>query len=687
MNQPRRNLPIRRAGVSFATALAGALAVGGVLPAALAADFSQGDTRASLDTTVTHGMAFRIGQRKDSLTGVNSDDGDRNYARGVISNTAKITSELDVDWRGRLGAFVRVQGFADFENRNRDRKHVALSREALDEVGDGFEVLDYYVAGAFDAGSVPVDFRLGSHVLNWGESTFIQNGINVINPFDVAKLRKPGAELRDGLLPVPMISASIAPFDALSLEGFYQLAWKETEVDPSGTYFSSNDYAAPGGRMGFLSRSDVPVSDKGGGLPVPPALLGAINADFAASGVMDCRIASPAPTFAGSDCEPERSPDFLGVARSPDRDPRDSGQYGIAMRILAENLDDTEFGFYFINHHSRLPLVSARYGTPDGYGSGLSAAGSVRAENSRTFQAVSGAVRQQAAMQIREGVVAQVPPGTPQPVIEQLVEAQLAAPETRLQLEETVRGRISGIAQLLAIDRYAGTARYFVEYPEDLKVFGFSFNTQLGSTGWALQGEYSFHLDSPLQLAEDHLFTQGLLPLAAALRSDPRAPALRGLLGGKLQGWIERDVSQIQATATRVFGPTFGADSLAFATEVALTRIHDMPGEDVAPLASGGAGNERADASSYGWRAAARLDYNNAFASARLSPYAQYQHDLNGSSALGGPFVEGRTAVTLGVGLGWLDRLRADLSVTLYGGSKNYLRDRDFVSFSTSYSF
>ena len=676
MNQPRRNLPIRRAGVSFATALAGALAVGGVLPAALAVDFSQGDTRASLDTTVTHGMAFRIGQRKDSLTGVNSDDGDKNYARGVISNTAKITSELDVDWRGRLGAFVRVQGFADFENRNRDRKHVALSREALDEVGDGFEVLDYYVAGAFDAGSVPVDFRLGSHVLNWGESTFIQNGINVINPFDVAKLRKPGAELRDGLLPVPMVSASIAPFDALSLEGFYQLAWKETEVDPSGTYFSTNDYAAPGGRMGFLSAPGV--SDKGGGLP--PEVLVPINADFAASGAVDCRITSLAPTFAGTGCEPEHSPDFLGVARSPDRDPRDSGQYGIAMRILAENLDDTEFGFYFINHHSRLPLVSARYGTLGGYRSGLSAAGIVGAGNSRTVEAVSSEVLRQAAMQIREGVVAEVPPGTPQPVIDQLVAAQLAAPETRRQLAETVGEQISGITRLLAIDRYAGTARYFVEYPEDLKVFGLSFNTQLGSTGWALQGEYSFHLDSPLQLAETHLFMQGLAPLGG----DPRA---LGLLGGKLQGWIERDVSQIQATATRVFGPTFGADSLAFATEVALTRIHDMPGGDVAPLASGGAGDELADASSWGWRAAARLDYNNAFASARLSPYAQYQHDLSGSSALGGPFVEGRTAVTLGVGLGWLDRLRADLSVTLYGGGNNYLSDRDFVSFSTSYSF
>ena len=34
-------------------------------------------------------------------------------------------------------------------------------------------------------------------MINWGESTFIQGGINAINPVDVSALRVPGAELRD----------------------------------------------------------------------------------------------------------------------------------------------------------------------------------------------------------------------------------------------------------------------------------------------------------------------------------------------------------------------------------------------------------------------------------------------------------------------------------------------------------
>ena len=43
---------------------------------------------------------------------------------------------------------------------------------------------------------MPGQIRVGDQVLNWGESTFIQNGISVINPFDVSKLRVPGAELK-----------------------------------------------------------------------------------------------------------------------------------------------------------------------------------------------------------------------------------------------------------------------------------------------------------------------------------------------------------------------------------------------------------------------------------------------------------------------------------------------------------
>ena len=37
----------------------------------------------------------------------------------------------------------------------------------------------------------------------------------------------------------------------------------------------------------------------------------------------------------------------------------------MALRYLAEDLNHTEFGFYFVNYHSRLPVVGVHAGTLD----------------------------------------------------------------------------------------------------------------------------------------------------------------------------------------------------------------------------------------------------------------------------------------------------------------------------------
>ena len=292
-------------------------------------------------------------------------------------------------------------------------------------------------------------------------------------------------------------------------------------------------------------------------------------------------------------------------------------------------------------------------------------------------------------------VTAAVPPGTPQSAIDSQVAAQLALPaiqqqiatEIRTQVQDQVSAQVRRIAPVLAIDRYGKTARYFVEYPEDLRVFGASFNTVLGVSGWALQGEYSFHPDTPLQRTEDSLFREGLLPLTETLAGNP-APELLAKLGTRLQGYVERDVSQLQVTATKVFGPVAGSDGMAFITEAAVTHVHNMPDDNVTPLDTAGISGEIADATSFGYRAAARLDYNNAIGAARLSPYAQFQHDVSGSSpGPSGPFVEGRAVLTLGVGLSYLERWRANVGYTMHAGSNNQLSDRDFVVTSLSYSF
>ena len=173
---------------------------------ARAVDLSSGDVEASLDTTVSYGVAVRVQkQDKDLIAKINDNDGNLNYKRGIISNAVKLTSDLDIRYQN-IGLFVRGTGFFDHENENGEREHTPLNDEAKALVGKDIDLLDAYVTANMDFDEVSVDVRFGKHVLNWGESTFIQNGINAVNPFDVSKLRVPGAELREALVAVPLVS-------------------------------------------------------------------------------------------------------------------------------------------------------------------------------------------------------------------------------------------------------------------------------------------------------------------------------------------------------------------------------------------------------------------------------------------------------------------------------------------------
>ncbi len=65
----------------------------------------------------------------------------------------------------------------------------------------------------------PAACAFGQQVINWGESTFIQGGINGANPIDVSRLRVAGAELKEAYLPVGMVWGSMQFNEAWSVEG------------------------------------------------------------------------------------------------------------------------------------------------------------------------------------------------------------------------------------------------------------------------------------------------------------------------------------------------------------------------------------------------------------------------------------------------------------------------------------
>ena len=693
----------------------GSAVLGGLLIAlpAQAIEFGEGEFQGSLDTTLSHGVTFRVEEREaraDDYRSANSNDGNLNYDRGLVSNTSKVTTEVDLSYRN-FGAFVRTSGFFDFENENGARDRTVLSSEARELVGKDYAVLDAYVTGAFEPGGTPVDFRLGRHVLNWGESTFITNGINAFNRFEVTKLRLPGSELREALAPISMVSVSAAPTDILSVEGFYQLDWEETVIDPVGSYFSTTDYAGPGARRAVINDPQFgPLLEPFGGdldqgFTFGP-LTQAMNADLQNYTVLHPQLgAVPLP----QPLQLEFDPEFMTVVRGPNREPRTSGQWGLALRYLAEDLNQTEFGFHFGRYHSRLPVLGARTGSREGIQAGLAAADAVSAESSHTVAAISADLSADVLPAVSQAVTADVMAA----VRAGLVDAAEAPALIEMRVGEEVRRRVGpyveqyvqGVAASLALDRYAETpdpfgsvGHYFVEYPEDIGFLGLSFNTVLGASGWALQGEYALHIDAPLQRAERTIIREGIGPMITALGLAAANPGdIPGYLGsyqpGIVEGAIRHNVSQVQATATKVFGPTLGADALVFVSEAAMMRVHGMADEPLESPArkrrlADDDTDADADATSWGYRMAMRLDYSNAIGAANVYPYLQWGHDVAGNSpAPSGSFAEGRTSLTIGLSVEYLSRWQANVGLTTYGGRRNVLYDRDFVSASIKYSF
>ncbi|MEI6053022.1 MAG: DUF1302 family protein, partial [Opitutaceae bacterium] len=308
--------------------LAGAVATLALITCATtshAFQFAYGELKGSFDSTLSVGAMYRLQDPSavyyatsnsfDGLPGiqtsVNTDDGNLNYKKGWVSELLKGSHDLELRYRNFAG-FARGYYFRDLKAEDTARTN--LGYQAKDRVVSGAELLDSYVVAKFEASNnIPIDVRFGRQVLSLGESTFIPNGINVINPVELSKLRVPGAELKEAFLPVNMLKASIGLTKDLTVEPFWLLEFRRNELEPAGTYFSTNDFASRGGQNVFLGFGSL--ADTG--------TLGAIPRDL-------------------------------------DREGNNFTQYGVAAHYQAHALNDNDIGLYYAKYHNRSPLISAR---------------------------------------------------------------------------------------------------------------------------------------------------------------------------------------------------------------------------------------------------------------------------------------------------------------------------------------
>lgn len=265
--------------------------------------------------------------------GSSHDDGNLNFDRGDrFSTIFKTVGELQLK-KDNIGAFARVKAWYDFELEDNSVHHGSSANRYIPNTklndGDfdrlskfsGVDLADAYLFANTNIGDDhPLSVKFGNHVVNWGESLFVA-GINQYGAFDVSAARRPGAQVKEVLLPIPQISASIGLTDNLSMEGFYQLTWKKNILDGCGTYWSISDV--------------YNCSDKG-------VAIGA--GAFAAR--TDQVLYNGTPN--------------LILQNAGNIEPSKSGQYGLAMRYFAPDIS-TEFGAYYANYHQRSPVISVLF--------------------------------------------------------------------------------------------------------------------------------------------------------------------------------------------------------------------------------------------------------------------------------------------------------------------------------------
>jgi hypothetical protein len=632
----------------------------------------------------------------------NIDDGDLNYLhKKVFTEALTGVTELQLKYKEKAGIFVRASGLYDFYVMGNHVDRTPLSHEAKGVVGSYTRLLDAFGFLRFNLGTLPSEIRAGRQVVDWGESTFIPGGLNSVNYFDVTALQVPGSELKQALLPDSMVVFNSQLSKNLSTQLLYLWTWHPDIIEPTGAYFSTNDVAGAGSNqrvvLGFGAISDMGVdfTSLGGGL----------------------------------------ISDFQTIPRLPDKKPSEGGQYGINFKYYLPNFGQgTQLGFYFLNYTSRVPVVSVQTGSQAGVGNawgaatavgaGAQVAGLAVASGLSPAQAVAlaaakgGALGQQAAVSQGGNLSA----ATAQQY------ATIGA--NTLFANNGSTAAVASQAANLATNEYSRTQGYFAEFPQDIKMFGLSFNSQVQATGTAVQGEVAYRHDVPIQIDDVELIYASLTPFEsglAKLQGEPvtgpghcvpgSATPVTGCNqlgqygpGQTVKGYELKDTWHFDFTATQVFANVFKASQAVLIFEAGADYVpgledkltggpqgfglrFDGPGTNLSgnpnlggypqfPAVNGVCVKSTtrnplghclepgwAFASSFAWGyvVSGRLEYDGAIGDWNLLPHFTWVQDVNGvSPGPGGAFVGGRISTTLGLTASLHNTWELDVSYTNY---------------------
>ena len=665
---------------------------------------------------------------RGTFFGANRDDGDQNYHAGdLASAVTKLSSELSLsyeDWTFKAGAL----GYFDPVNhaftsthwddpvdprigRSYQPHRTLRNGEIADNAGRSWLLKDALLAGKFALAEHEFHVTAGYQHIRWGESTLVAlNSLSEINAPDVRLLYQPGTQIAEIFRPTPAVLLSTPVADGLSLDLVYLFGWDAVHLPKGGELYAPYDIF--GQETALLS-------------------LGQFHED------PNCQQRLPGIGGQFSDT-------CLTVPFDSHTRARSQGQFGGKLSWFADFNGGTEFDFYAMNYHSRLPYLSFRAG--------------------------------------RQTCIAET--------TTEIVQAIADCKGFRI---------LSGGLEAAPIDSIRG----FADYPEDILMLGASFNTNIGK--WSLAGELSWRPNLPLQIeASDLLFAAaqpalpahdiclgagatvlGVIglpggapsacaapdlghlanaaPYLAGIPASPRGQAILQQLGQNpnatyvipgrrtaipdnvsvyrgqaiqagqyVPGYERVNALQFDFTGIRAFGASdnpIGADQVLLIAELGLSWFPDLPPVSRLQFEAGDANDTHrspgADGSgdpagttagrtpqgsyaasrftptmqtggfatelSTGYRLILRLEYDNLFGRGwTWRPQMIWAHDVYGRTPLPVQnFVQGSKTLQLMHEVEFSSQWTASLFYVAYtgGGSVNYLRDRDSAGLVLQYSF
>ncbi|MCW0181313.1 MAG: DUF1302 domain-containing protein [Zavarzinia sp.] len=734
------------------------LAVLAMATSAAAYDFELGDEiTGTVITTLSVGAQMRMADRDPRNVGyynggrytpADADDGNLNFDKyDIVSQLTTVRSELRLKWRDWF-ATISGEAFIDSiamnnqlaENGPAERPwRGRYSPRAKDKADWDATLREYYVGTNLDVFGNNLQIKLGNQILNWGEALFTLNGISVINPIDVTKILTPGAELKDALIPVPMIKLAYELADGPSFEAFYQFDFEPARLPVCGSFLSFNDNLCEGssGTSVFTDYGDTRSFTAGRDDP----------ADY---------DNPPAPYGSG----PRALSTSLPLHRIDDPS---GGDWGVAMRYFMPELNNTEFQLFYVNYRSRLPSVY--FQAPEHYAAGTGEVDLATAPAGVLGSALSAlGLEQQQAL---TSVIGQLVPGF---VTGGNLASDILSPAVAPILSAAIEPSLGTLPRSTVFENLENS-NFYQYYPDDIAMLGLAFNTTENWSGIAINGEISYKHDVPVLISAPAFFGQAInqaggipidqgaynaqLPIGpttiggTTLPNDPLyvknfgiAPIADGPAGETfddqyIPGRIIRadrrhDVWQAALRLTKIFGGTdwvaevTGASSIIALVEFGALHVDLKDGYPYAAYGQNGFSgfysralnltsvaevSPRVPVTALGdpfwdtgklptrWSGGVQglflFDYPNLIDGVKLTPSIAFSHGLFGNTPAPLPgFTKSMTAILLG--------LRGDFSQSFsvsvsyfksFGagggtnGSRNPFIDRDFLGVAATYQF